>query len=255
MVVALDTSDFDRLGDIPKRVKKPALWINIDHHKSNNGYGDIACIDANSPATGQILYELILDQNLPLTPKAADALFAAIATDTGGFQYSGTTARTFEIAADLVKAGVDVGELSRRVYQNYPYRRLALLRELLNAMEMTCDDRVVSVALTRVMVARAESKAEDTDGLIDHLRSIEGTVVAVFFEEVSADETRISMRSKHPAVDVCDICRQFGGGGHPMAAGARVNAPLSDTRKRVLTATAKAVRIALDNQTTSACPP
>ncbi len=120
VAIALDTAAHDRLGTCLHAVKHAGTWINIDHHVSNNRYGDLAYIDTTAPATGQILYELIRSQDLPLTYEMADNLFVAISTDTGSFQYPNTTARSYEIGAELIKAGVNVGKLSQQMYESHP---------------------------------------------------------------------------------------------------------------------------------------
>lgn len=234
VVVALDCSSFQRLGSAPGSVGNAKLWINIDHHVSNERYGDLVLVDEKAPATGEILYELFVQENLPITYEVADCLFAAISTDTGSFQYPNTTARSFEIGADLIRKGVNVGELSQKMYDNYPARRLELLRELLNVFRFSCDRRVASFTLTREMVRNIGSKPEDTEGMIDHLRAVEGVLVAAFIEELPEGNARVSMRSKDSRFDVCKICQQFGGGGHPRAAGARLPGPVREAEERIL---------------------
>lgn len=238
-VIALDTAAFDRLGsECLKAVRSAKVWINMDHHVSNNGYGDLAFIDPSAPATGQILYELVRSQSLPLTYEMADNLFVAISTDTGSFQYPNTTARTFEIGAELVKAGVNVGQLSQRMYESYPRRRIELLRELLNVLKLTCNDRLASFTLTIATAEKVGALPEDNEGLIDHIRAIEGVIVAAFIEELRGGKVRISLRSKDPRVDVCKVCAQFGGGGHTLAAGARISGDIAEVEARVLKAIA-----------------
>ena len=237
VAIALDTATQQRLGTALTAVKSARLWINIDHHVSNEGYGDLSYIDSHAPATGQILYDLIEFARFPLTPDIAENLFAAISTDTGSFQYPSTTARTYEIGAALIRAGVKVGELSQKMYESYPLRRINLLRALLNVLKITCDGRVASFALTQQMVDELGVVPEDNEGLIDTIRAIEGIVVAAFIEELPGEgKVRISLRSKDPRVDVCKICRQFRGGGHTLAAGARVRGPVTDVEEKVLAA-------------------
>ena len=244
LALALDTSTQPRLGDCPAAVRSAKLWINIDHHISNTGYGDMVYIDPHAPATGQILFELIRKEGLPLTAAIAENLWAAIATDTGSFQYSNTTARTFEICAELIAAGVNVGKISEHLFQTPPRRRLELLRALLNTMHFTGDGRVASFALTRATVAELGSGPEDTEGLIDTLRGTEGVQVAVFLEEMEepAGRIRVSMRSKDPRYDVCKICAQFGGGGHTLAAGARIMGDIAAVEAKVLKAISDAIQ-------------
>jgi phosphoesterase RecJ-like protein len=236
VAIALDTAVFNRLGSCLDSVGNVKLWINIDHHVSNPRYGDLTYIDATAPATGEILYELFRGENLPFTYEMADSLFVAISTDTGSFQYPSTTARTYEIGAELVKAGANVGDLSQKIYESYPRRRIELLRELLNMLKFSCDGIVASFSLTMAAAKKVGAKPEDNEGLIDHIRAIEGVAVAVFFEELPDGKVRVSMRSKTPRYDVCKICALYGGGGHTLAAGARIAGDLASVETKVLQA-------------------
>lgn len=237
VAIALDTASQVRLGTALAAVKSARLWINIDHHVSNEGYGDLAYIDPTAPATGQILFELIDFAGFPLTPDIAENLFAAISTDTGSFQYANTTARTYEIGAALIRAGVKVGELSQKMYESYPLRRVNLLRALLNVLKITCEGRVASFVLTQRMVEELGVVPEDNEGLIDTIRAVDGIIVAAFIEELTGEgKVRISLRSKDPRVDVCKICQQFQGGGHTLAAGARVRGTVTEVEAAVLEA-------------------
>jgi phosphoesterase RecJ-like protein len=244
VVVALDTAIQNRLGTAGDAVRAAKVWINIDHHPSNPGYGDLVCIDPDAPATGQILFELIKSEGLPFDRDIAENLYVAISTDTGSFQYPNTSARTFEIGAELVHAGVDVGRVSQALYENYPRRRVELLRELLGTMRFAEDGAVASFSLSLGTAKRLGVLPEDNEGLIDHLRAVRGVVVAVFFEELPDGKVRVSMRSKDPAADVCAICKQFGGGGHTLAAGARVRGTLAEVERRVLATVCETVSAA-----------
>ncbi len=231
--VALDTAVQNRLGTAGEAVRAPK-WINIDHHPTNPRYGNLNYIDDTAPATGQILYELISSQNLPMTQEMAENLFVAISTDTGSFQYSNTTARTFEIGAELLKCGVNVGRVSQLLYESFPRRRIELLRELLGTMRFDGNGRVACFSLSLEMAKRLGVKPEDNEGLIDHLRAIQGVIVAVFFEELLEGKVRVSMRSKSDDADVAAIAQRFGGGGHKLAAGARLRGSLAETEEKIL---------------------
>jgi phosphoesterase RecJ-like protein len=235
VAVALDTAIQNRLGTALAAVGSAKVWINIDHHPSNPGYGDMVILDPSAPATGEIIFNLIKSQGLPFNHDIAENLYAAISTDTGSFQYPQTSARTFEIAAELVRVGgLDVGEISQQLYENYPRRRLELLRELLRTMCFEVGGRAASFSLALRTAADLAVLPEDNEGLIDHLRAIRGVIVAVFFEELADGKVRVSMRSKDEAVDVCAICQKFGGGGHTLAAGARVRGSLAEVEAKVL---------------------
>ena len=240
-VLALDTSVKNRFGSVLNAVSGSPLWICIDHHRSNEGYADLNLIDPSRPATGQILAESFLAAGITITPEMATNLFAAISTDTGSFQYEGTSAGTFEIAAELIRRGVHVAPLSRSLYESQPRRRLDLLRHALVTSRFSCDDRVASFALSLDDAARLGVIPEDNEGIIDHLRSVEGVRAAAFFEELPGGMVRLSLRSKDPGFDACSLCALFGGGGHPMASGARIRGSLAEVEERVLAAICAAI--------------
>ncbi len=241
-LVALDTSVKNRLGTVLESVASTGVFINLDHHVSNEAYGDLSYIDPTAPATGQILCEFFQDRGVALTREVATNLYAAISTDTGSFQYSGTNARTFDAASRLVAAGVNVAELSRAMYDSQPRRRLDLLRHALNEAIFSCDGHLASFALSLATVEQLGVQPEDNEGIIDHLRSVEGVVSAVFFEELPDGKVRVSARSKDPRVDVCEICGHFGGGGHPLAAGARIKGSLAEVKEKFLEAVCHEIR-------------
>jgi phosphoesterase RecJ-like protein len=242
VAIALDTAIQNRLGTALAAVRSAKIWINIDHHLSNPGYGNVVCIDTSAPATAEIIFHLIKTQGLPFNRDIAENLYTAISTDTGSFQYPKTSAHTFEIAAELIHTGLDVGRLSQLLYENYPRRRLELLRELLRNMRFQQEGHVASFSLTLKATTELGLLPEDNEGLIDHLRAVRGVIVAVFFEELTDGKVRVSMRSKTDAVDVCAICQKFGGGGHTLAAGARVRGTLSEVEERVLTEVCEKVK-------------
>jgi nanoRNase/pAp phosphatase (c-di-AMP/oligoRNAs hydrolase) len=213
-------------------------WVNLDHHISNEGYGDLHYIHSGAPAAGEIIYDLLTACQFPITPEIASNLYVAISTDTGSFQYQSTTAHTYEIGAALIRAGINVSKLCQDTYESYPLRRIELLRHLLNAMQITHGGKVASWALTRAFADSINMQPDDNEGLMDNLRSIQGVVVAAAFEELPGPDgkIRLSLRSKDPAIDVGAVCAGFGGGGHRLAAGARLAGPLSDAQSRVFQA-------------------
>ena len=242
VAIALDTSTQPRLGERSLHAaSRASLWLNIDHHISNPGYADINLIDSASPATGQILYELITNLGLPFPVETRDALYVAISTDTGSFQYPSTTARTYDIAADLIRRGLDVGKTNSQTYDELPFRRLELMRALLNTLERSADGIVAYWDLREQTRVDLALRSEDSEGLIDFIRAIRGVRVAVFFEELPDGKVRVSMRSKDRKLDVCSIASEFGGGGHALAAGIRMPGPLEAAKARVLEAIQKRV--------------
>jgi phosphoesterase RecJ-like protein len=237
VAVALDTATKDRLGERTNRALSAApLLINVDHHPTNPRYGHLNHIDTTSPATGQIVYELLTQEGFPMDGIVRQHLFAAISTDTGSFQFSSTTPRTHRIIAEMMEAGLDSATLSQKLYHEHPRRRMHLLKALLNEMKFSAGNRVASWALTVATQKEAEMEAGDTEGLIDTLRAIEGTLAVVMFEEIVEGKVRVSARSKDARLDVSKVCSEFGGGGHKMAAGARLPGPLATAESRFLEA-------------------
>ncbi|MEQ1852928.1 MAG: DHHA1 domain-containing protein, partial [Chthoniobacteraceae bacterium] len=149
-------------------------------------------------------------------------------------QYPQTNARTYEIGAELLRMGVNVGALSQRLYESYPRRRIELLKAMLNVLQFSSGDRVASFSLPLATATALGVKPEDNEGLIDHIRSVEGVVVAAFFEELEDGMVRGSLRSKDPRADVCKVAAEFGGGGHTLAAGLRTRGTLAEVEKKVL---------------------
>ena len=225
--VALDTATHERVGEQTKAALGVApLLVNIDHHGTNPGYGHLNHVDSAQPAVGQIIYELIKVGDFPITNASLQHLFTAISTDTGSFQFSSTTARTHEIAAEMMRAGLDTAYLAQMLYQTYPARRLTLMRAMLNEMQFRADGRVVSWNLTQKLMNEVAMEPGDTEGIIDTLRMIDSVISAVIFEELPDGKIRVSSRSKDSRLDVSAVCAQFGGGGHRMAAGARMKGPI-----------------------------
>ena len=235
VVIALDTANRERLGARCLELTKDVpLWVNIDHHVSNEKYGDYVYVDDRAAATAEIVFEMVRDLGWPLPDAARDALYVGVSTDTGSFQYSNTTGRTYEMAAELVRRGVLVGPLNSAIYHDYPFRRVELLQALLAAMGRSEDGRISWWGLTMETKNRLGIRPGDSEGLIDILRAVQGVVVCIFFEEIKDGTIRVSTRSKDERVDVCTICAEFGGGGHRMAAGARMEGPLDRAQDQVL---------------------
>jgi bifunctional oligoribonuclease and PAP phosphatase NrnA len=242
VAIALDTATKVRLGESNLRAAaKAGLWVNIDHHISNPLYGDVNYVDAKSPATGQIVYEIIKSLQMPLPDAARDAIYVAVSTDTGSFQYDSTTADTYRMAADMMDRGLAVGDINAKTYDSHPFRRIELLRRLLNTLELTTDGKVAHWEMPDAWRVDLALKPEDSEGLIDMIRAIRGVQVAVFFEELLGGKVRVSMRSKDRSVNVCDIATSLGGGGHALAAGIRMAGPLEEAKRQVLDAIRKVI--------------
>jgi len=240
-VVATDCASFERLGIARDCIADRKTFINIDHHASNTRYADLNWVSSKEPSTGELIYRLLKNASWPITRPIADCLFTAVSTDTGSFQYPSTTPATFHVASHLVEQGADLGRISQEVYESYPLARVQLLRHVYNKFHLTHDSRTAYFWLKKRDFTRTGAQLDDSEGLIDHIRAIQGVVVACLFEEIEPGLTRISLRSKSEKVNVNDIAHQFGGGGHPAAAGARISGSPLAAQRRVLNAIRKAL--------------
>ena len=240
-VIATDCASFERLGRVRDCIGQRGSFINIDHHASNTRYADLNWVSSHDPSTGELIYRLLKDARWPITRAIADCLFTAVSTDTGSFQYPSTTPATFHVASHLVECGADLGRISQEVYESYPLARVQLLRHVYNKFRLTHDHRTAYCWLKKRDYTRTGARPDDAEGLIDHIRSIQGVVVACLFEEIDPALTRISLRSKNEQVDVNQIAGQFGGGGHAAAAGARIKGKPSGIQRRVLHAVRQAL--------------
>ena len=243
-VIATDCASFERLGSVGECVAARKVLINIDHHISNTRYGDINWISPREPSSGELIFKIMKVARWPITKPIADLLFTAVSTDTGSFQYATTRPGTFHVGGELVTRGADLAKICEEVYQSYPLSRARLLKHLYSNFRLTDHDRIAWFWLKQKDFTRTGAESDDTEGLIDHIRAIEPVVVACVFEELEPELTRISLRSKSAAINVSEICKEFGGGGHPAAAGARIPGTPLAVQRKVIAAVKRALKAA-----------
>jgi phosphoesterase RecJ-like protein len=218
-IVFLDCGNFDRnaveVGDAP--------IVNIDHHHDNTRFGTVNHVVPEASSTAEIVWDLMQGLDVALTLPIAEALYVGLVTDTGRFMYENTGPRSHVMAADLIEAGVDVHDIYRRLYEGVPQPKLALLTRALAAVERYDDGRLTLARLARADFAATGAKESFTEGIIDHLRSVEGAKVAALARELTGEgcegSWKVSLRATDGAVDVSVIARAEGGGGHRQAAG------------------------------------
>jgi bifunctional oligoribonuclease and PAP phosphatase NrnA len=220
VVIFLDCGNVDRMPVDFLRTDGTKV-INIDHHHDNTRFGTINLIDVDASCTAEIVYDLAGLLGVELTPEIANALYVALVTDTGKFMYENTDARSHRMAAGLIEAGVEVNEVYRRLYEHAPIEKLKLLAHALEGIELRDDGLSVTYISTQDYATTGASEAL-TEGVIDHLRTIDGTAVAAVVRdqaETGRAARKVSMRSTDGRVDVSAIARVHGGGGHRRAAG------------------------------------
>ena len=243
-VIATDCASFERLGRAGECIGDRKVFINIDHHESNTRYADINWVSPREPSTGELIFRLLKVAGWTITRPIADQLFTAVSTDTGSFQYPTTRPGTFHVGAELVTRGADLAKICDEVYQSYPLSRARLLRHVYSTFRLTDDNRIAWFWLRKRDFTRTGADSDDTEGLIDHIRAIEPVVVACVFEELEPQLTRISLRSKNALVNVSEIAKQFGGGGHPAASGARIPGTPMSVQRKVIAAVKHALQAA-----------
>jgi bifunctional oligoribonuclease and PAP phosphatase NrnA len=221
VVIFLDCGNIDRMPVDFLRTDVTKV-INIDHHHDNTRFGTINLIDVQASCTAEIVYDLAGLLGVELTPELANALYVALVTDTGKFMYENTDARSHRMAAGLIEAGVEVNEIYRRLYEHAPIEKLKLLAHALEGIELRDDGRLAVTYISTEDYATTGASEALTEGVIDHLRTIDGSLVAAVVRD-QADSGRaarkVSMRSTDGRVDVSAIARVQGGGGHRRAAG------------------------------------
>jgi len=214
-VIVMESGDLSRTGVAGF---EGGFIINIDHHLGNAMYGSVNWFDVSAAACGEMVFDLVRDLGVPLTPEIAVHIYVAILTDTGSFRFSNITPRTFDIARQCVEAGVDPQWVARAVYDSNTLGRLKVHGALLNAMELDPSGRLATLFIDRTLADGVGATYEDTEGLINLPLTVKEIEAVVFFKEVSPNDWRISMRSKGD-VDINAVARQFGGGGHKNASG------------------------------------
>ncbi len=233
-ILAVDTAEIRRLGETFSSWNRiPDL--NLDHHISNTRFGKLNHIDAESPASAQVLFEVIEALSLPCPAPVAHLLFVGLTMDTGSFRFRQTTARTFDVAAQLVRHGADPALIAQQCYQNYAPSRLLLQREVLNAVQFTSNQRIARYRLTQEMLQRSGADAEENEGFVESLLAVRTVEASFVLEEISPEVTRASLRSRGN-VDVQKIASTFGGGGHRLAAGIRSQLTMNELETRILQA-------------------
>jgi bifunctional oligoribonuclease and PAP phosphatase NrnA len=220
-VVFLDCGNIDRMP-VEFLSNGNNFRINIDHHHDNTLFGDVNLVDMAASCTAEIVYELAILLGVEITQEIASALYVGLITDTGKFMYENTNAHTHRIAAELIDAGVAVDETYRRLYEHVPLEKLRLLSRALDGIRRYCGDRLVVAYITAADYEATGAGEEMTEGIIDHLRSVEGSKVAALIRD-QGDRGRaarkVSLRSSGGEIDVSAMAREHGGGGHKRAAG------------------------------------
>ena len=221
-IVFLDCGNIDRMP--VDFLQADGLHVlNIDHHHDNTRFGTVNLVCSSASSTAEMVWRLSRELDAEITPEIAKALYVGLVTDTGRFMYENTTAAAHQMAAELIEAGVEPHKVYRELYEDLPFRRLQLLQRALASVERHDDGAMTIAHLTKQDYEETGALETDSEGVVDHMRAVEGTRVAVLVRELLADDReglrKVSLRATDGSVDVSRIARAFSGGGHPQAAG------------------------------------
>jgi len=219
LLLGLDAGDVSRLGRA--YVERPAgcRVANIDHHATNDRYGDVAWVEAHAASTGEMVHALLLGLGAAIDEASAQALLVSLVTDTGRFSYSNTTPGSFEVAADLLRRGASPDLLFRELYGSLPMRVLRLRARAAESIELSADGKVALLTVLADFGSDIDADVDDIKDLVDIAIGLEGVVVAALVRGLAQGGTKVSLRSKSDAADVATFSQQRGGGGHVRASG------------------------------------
>jgi bifunctional oligoribonuclease and PAP phosphatase NrnA len=232
VLVALDCANESRIAD-PEILGRVPLVLDIDHHHDNTRFGQINLVDATASSTGEVLRDVFRELDVRLTPEIAEALYIALVTDTGRFQYTNTTPKALRLAAELVEAGADVHRVFQGVYESVQFAKLKLLARALERARVYEGGAIVVSYLLRTDFAEVGAAEPYSEGIIDFLRAVEGAEMAVLIREPPRKRPdgplrRVSLRASVDELDVSAIARKSGGGGHRQAAGFSSDASIDE---------------------------
>jgi len=232
VVAVLDTGSREQLGGSARLLAGASTVVHVDHHLEGEPLGDVSIIDSGASAVGEMLFEIFSHAGIEISQQAATALYVALATDTGSFKFANTRARTHQVAAELISLGANPAAISDRVFDRKKFSTLKLTAAVLETLELRFDGQVASLVVTDKMIVESGAKPEETDGLVNLAKSVEGTRLALMFREDDRGRTKVSFRSDG-SVQVQELAARFDGGGHAMAAGCTVDAGMQEARQQV----------------------
>jgi phosphoesterase RecJ-like protein len=232
LVINVDVASFDRICDAGILFEKAKHTVNIDHHKTNNGYADINIINPNASSTGEVLFECFEKMDWKINLNTAICLYTAILTDTGSFRFDNTKPKTFECASKLVEIGVNPADIYKKVYESDSKTLVMFQAHCISKAKFLCDEKLAYTIVYRKDMEMYGANDECMEGLTEKLRAIVTTRIAFVAKEMKSGWTKFSMRSKF--ADVAQICAVFGGGGHKFASGCTIKAPVEEAVKRML---------------------
>lgn len=237
LIIGVDCADRDRLNLPDSYLDKAKLIVNIDHHMTNDYFGDINIVQAVA-ATGEIMVDIFDEFGFEIDKEIATCLYTAIATDTGNFMFSNTTKNTFMRVAELFDTGFEFVEIAQHLFLEKSLEQTRLMGLAINNMELFLDARIALVGISKSDMASVGAKEGDCESLVNTAVDIESVDIAIFIREVAKKFYKVSFRSKGD-YDIATVAQGFGGGGHKNAAGCALNGEFADVKETVLSTVMK----------------
>jgi phosphoesterase RecJ-like protein len=225
LAIVLDAGEISRVGKNQAAVHATPHVMDIDHHVTAGAFGDVRLLDAGAAATGEIVYDLLLALGAEITQPIAECLLCALLTDTGSFRFMNVTPRTMALAGEFIGRGASPNRIAENVFENKPFAAQKLLGRALESLQRTADGRIVWAHVTKEDFTEFGATDEVTEGIINAVRAVQGTEVALLFREMPNGKLRVSLRARAP-YDVATVAARFGGGGHRLASGCTMEGPL-----------------------------
>ena len=236
--IVCDTGTSDRVGRAKDIVDSARVTVNIDHHVAEGEFGRIRVVNSRAAATGELVLGLLKAMDAEIDKRIAECLMCAVVTDTGSFRYMNVTPHTFKVAGELMAAGAWPATISELVFENRSLASLKLLGRALGSLQVSEDGRIAWARIRARDYEELGATDEDSEGIVGHVRAVKTAMVGLLFREIPGKKVRISLRSRE-GYDVNAVAQKFGGGGHKLAAGCSIDAPLEVAETRVLAEAAK----------------
>lgn len=225
LAIAIDIAAKDRMGNSLSIFENAKVKMNIDHHKTNIGFGDVNFVNGEACCAGEVLFDILQNSNCKIDTETAVCLYVAFLTDTGGFRYENTTANTLQKSAKLIELGVKPAEIAKYCYESKPRNMVRLHAHCMMNAKFENKNKIAYILINNKDMEKFNAKNDYTEGIVEELRRMNTTEVSFVLKEVDENTTKASLRSK--SIDVSQIASIFGGGGHTFAAGCTIRKPLN----------------------------
>ncbi len=233
LFIALDCADIERLGDFRTAHDKARITWNVDHHISNKGYSQYNHVDSKASSASEIVFNIYKSSEVSLNAKIAEAIYTGIVYDTAAFKHSNTTSKTLAVASELLQEPFEFSRIIQKMFYEQSLLSMQLQGAAIRKMESYYDNALMVSSLSLEEIKQYSDEVDGTGGIVNVLKNIRDSKVALFLHEKAEGVIKVSMRSEDP-YDICEVAKKFGGGGHKKAAGATINSTLEQAKEQII---------------------